>query len=155
MKLIARLTPLTVLLLAASAAFAQAESVPGTPIAPEPVTIRPLGSESFEDRVLLAKDAEEDAQFKDYRSAVLKRNRRHFARTMRTCIARSPKPAAKTFVLVADITAAGKAAAVAVKPENEVANCYASGFSSVSYPKPPQYPNREGFPVMMKVRVVR
>jgi hypothetical protein len=158
-----RLDPLSLsiaLLFAAFAAVVQAEQVPATPVpaepvAAEPIAPSPIGTGAFDDRVLLAKDAEEDEQFKDYRSAVLKRNSRHFARTMRTCIARSPKPVSKTFVLVADITAEGKAAAVAVKPDNEVANCFASGFSSISYPKPPRYPNREGFPVMMKVRVVR
>jgi hypothetical protein len=138
------------LLLAAFAALVQAEPVPG-----EPVATVPTAAEAFEDRVRIAKDAEEDEQFNNYRSAVLKRNSRHLARTMRTCIAKSPKPASKTFVLVADIKADGKADAVAVKPDNEVANCFASGFSSVSYPKPPQYPKRDGFPVMMKVRVVR
>lgn len=138
------------LFLAVFATLVHAEPVPG-----EPVAAGPIQAEAFEDRVRLAQDAEEDEQFKTYRSAVLKRNSRHLARTMRTCIARSPKPAAKTFVLVADISPDGKAEAVAVKPDNAVANCFASGFSSVSYPKPPQFRQRQGFPVMMKVRVVR
>jgi hypothetical protein len=120
-----------------------------------PVTVAPAATEAFEDRVRLAKEAEEDELFKTYRSRLLKRNSRHLARTMRSCIARSPKPDAKAFVLVADIRADGKADAIAVKPQNEVASCFASGFSSVAYPRPPQFPKREAFPVTMKVRVVR
>jgi hypothetical protein len=128
------------LLFAAFATLVQAEPVPG-----EPVAAGPTQAETFDDRVRIAQDVEDDAQYNNYRSAVLKKNSRHLVRTMRTCIARSPKPAAKAFVLVADITADGKAHAVAVKPDNEVANCFASGFSSVSYPKPPQFPSGTGF----------
>jgi hypothetical protein len=138
------------LLFTAFATLVQAEPVPG-----EAVATGPTQAETFDDRVRIAQDVEDDAQYNNYRSAVLKKNSRHLVRTMRTCIAKSPKPAAKAFVLVADITADGKAHAVAVKPDTEVANCFASGFSSVSYPKPPQFPQRDGFPVMMKVRVVR
>lgn len=132
------------LFFAACAALAQAEPVPAAAI----------GAGAFEDRVQLAKDAEGDEQYKSYRSALQKRNSRHFARAIHTCIARSPKPAAKTFVLVADITAKGEAAAVAVKPDNQVANCFASRFTALSFPKPPRHPGRNGFPVMMKVRVI-
>jgi hypothetical protein len=128
-----------------------AEPLPDAPGAAASPT--PFSVVTFDDRVLLAQDVEDDGQYNNYRSAVLKRNGRQYARTMRKCIARSPKPALKTFILVADISAEGKADAVAVKPDNEVANCFASGFSSVSYPKPPRYPNRSGFPVMMKIRV--
>jgi hypothetical protein len=148
------------LLFATFATLVQAEPVPGEPVATGPTQAEAVAGpttqvETFDDRVRIAQDVEDDAQYNNYRSAVLKKNSRHLVRTMRTCIARSPKPAAKAFVLVADITADGKAHAVAVKPDNEVANCFASGFSSVSYPKPPQFPKRDGFPVMMKVRVVR
>jgi hypothetical protein len=138
------------LFLAAFATLARAEPAPAAPAPAEPIQ-----AETFDDRLLLAKEAEEDHEFRNYRAAILKRNSRHLTRTMRTCIAKSPKPESKTFVLIADITADGKADAVAVKPDNEVANCFASGFSSVSYPKPPKFRKRDGFPVMMKVRVIR
>jgi hypothetical protein len=145
-----RSTLLGTLVLAVFGTLARAQPVPPAPAAAEPIQ-----AETFDDRIVLAKEAEENHEFRNYRAAVLKRNSRHLARTMRTCIAKSPKPESKTFVLVADITADGKADAVAVKPDNEVANCFASGFTSVSYPKPPQYPKRQAFPVMIKVRVVR
>jgi len=130
---------------AAFASMAHAE-----PLQSEPVQLAP-----FDARVQLAIAAESDERFKTYRPAMLRRNGRYLARTMRSCIAASPKPEKKTVTLVADINAEGKATGIEVKPENAVAGCYASGFAAASYPKPPAYPGREGFPVTMKIRVVR
>lgn len=108
----------------------------------------------FEERVQLAKAAESDEQLKNYPHAMFKRAGRHLARTMRYCIATSPKPEAKAFELVADINAKGKADAVDVWPNNAVSRCFAAGFSSATYLKAPEYVGREGFPVTLKIRVV-
>lgn len=110
---------------------------------------------SFDARVRLAQEAETDERFKTYRPAMLRRAGRQLARTMRHCIAASPQPAQKSVVLVADISAEGRATAVEVKPDNAVAGCVARGFAAASYPRPPAYPGRSGFPVTMKMRVVR
>jgi len=119
----------------------QAEQIPLTP---------------FDARVQLAKAAESDERFKIYRSAMLRQTGRRLARTMRSCIAASPKPEPeqKTVVLIADINPMGKASAVEVKPENAIAKCYASGFSALSYPRPPAYFGRPGFPVTIKIRIM-
>jgi hypothetical protein len=136
----------TVLLFfAAFASVSQAQSV----------ELEPVELEPFQVRVELAKAAEVDEEFKTYRPAMYRRTGRYLTRTMRSCIARMPKPESKTFVLVADISPQGKANAVEVKPKNEVAKCFASGFAAATYPKPPVHPERDEFPVMMKVRVVR
>lgn len=108
----------------------------------------------FEERVQLAKAAETDGELRNYPHAMFKRAGRHISRTMRSCIATSPKPEAKAFVLVADIGPDGKPDAVDVSPDNEVARCFAKGFSSAAYLKPPKYEGRDGFPVTMKVQVV-
>lgn len=107
----------------------------------------------FEERVRLAKDAQDDEQYKPYPNALFRHAGRHLARTMRACIARSPKPKGKAFALVADINAQGRAEAVEVLPENAVSRCFASRFSSAAYPLPPAYAGRDGFPVTLKVRV--
>lgn len=107
----------------------------------------------FDARVQLAKEAASDERYKPYPSVMFKRNGRHLARTMRSCIATSSAPEAKAFVLVADINSRGRASGVTVKPENEVARCFADGFSSVAYPRPPVYALRPGFPVTMKIQV--
>lgn len=108
----------------------------------------------FETRVQLAKEAELDDQYKPYPSVMHKRTGKHLARTMRSCIAASPRPVEKAFVLVADINSRGRASAVVVQPENEVAKCFADGFSSIKYPGPPAYGRRPGFPVTMKIQVL-
>lgn len=107
----------------------------------------------FEERVKLAKEAETDDKLRNYPHAMFKRAGRHISRSMRSCIAHSPKPEAKAFVLVADINQEGKADAVEVSPDNEVSRCFAERFSSATYPKPPAYEGRNGFPVTLKVRV--
>lgn len=108
----------------------------------------------FEERVKLAKEAETDDKLRNYPHAMYKRAGRHISRTMRSCIATSPKPEDKAFVLVADITPQGKADAVEVSPDNAVSRCFAERFSSATYLKPPAYEGRSGFPVTLKIRVV-
>lgn len=117
------------------------------------VHAEPVDPVLFDERVRLAKEAESDEQLKAYPHALVKQSRRHFARTMRSCKAVSAKPKAKAFVVVADINAEGKAEAVEVNPDNAVARCFAARFSSATYPKPPAYAGRNGFPVTIKVRV--
>ncbi|GAB3554321.1 hypothetical protein GCM10027343_42210 [Noviherbaspirillum agri] len=107
----------------------------------------------FEERVKLAKSAETDDKLRNYPHAMFKRAGRHISRSMRSCIARSPKPEEKTFVLVADITPKGKADAVEVSPDNAVSRCFAERFSSATFLKPPAYEGRGGFPVTLGVRV--
>lgn len=113
----------------------------------------PVDPARFEERVRLAKDAQIDAQYRIYPDTLFRHAGRHVARTMRACIVASPKPKAKAFVLVADISAHGKAEAVEVWPDNPVSRCFASRFSSATYPAPPAYAGRDGFPVTLKVRV--
>ena len=108
----------------------------------------------FELRVQLAKDAEVDEQYKPYPAVMYRRTGKQLARTMRSCIAASPSPEEKAFVLVADINSRGQASSVVVRPENEVARCFANGFSSIIFPKPPDYARRPGFPVTMKIQVL-
>jgi hypothetical protein len=109
----------------------------------------------FDQRVLLAKEAETNDQYKPYPSLMHKRTGKQLARTMRSCIAASPAPHEKAFVLVADINSRGRASSVVVRPENHVAQCFANGFASISYPKPPAYGRRPGFPVTMKIQVLQ
>lgn len=109
----------------------------------------------FDVRVQLARDVEADERFRTYKTAMIRRSGRHLARTMRACRAIAPAPEQKSVVLIADIEADGRAAAVEVKPDNAIGQCFASGFASARYPKPPAYPGRPGFPVMMKISVAR
>ncbi|OWW21033.1 hypothetical protein AYR66_17685 [Noviherbaspirillum denitrificans] len=106
--------------------------------------------DSFRERVLLARDAQDDEQFHSYTEQMAREAGQHFAHTMRKCWTQSqrdPKP----FVLVADIGADGRPHDVAVKPAHGAARCFASGFAAVRYLPPPEYPDRDGFPVMVRI----
>lgn len=120
------------------------------PLQSEPVRLAP-----FEARVRLADATEADERFKTYRPAMFKRAGRKLAGAMRSCIAASSKSDKNSVTLVADIGADGKATTIEVQPDNAVAQCFASRFSSISYPKPPAYPERSGFPVAMRINVAR
>lgn len=106
---------------------------------------------SFEERVWLARAAEEDESVHPYPSQVYRKAGRDLARTMRRCWRSASKQNMKPFVLVADIDAAGRPHNVEVKPSHAGSRCFAAGFSSLVYPPAPSYPGRDGFPVMMRV----
>lgn len=104
----------------------------------------------FNERVALAKAAEEDERFHPYPAQMVREASGHIARTMRKCWPLSrqdPKP----FVLVAEIDADGVARDVAVQPTHAAARCFAAGFASSRYLPPPDYPDRGSFPVMVRI----
>ena len=106
---------------------------------------------TFDDRVSLAKLAEDDERFHPYPAQMVKDAARRLARTMRHCWTLSAKPDAKSFVLVADIQLDGRPRDVEVKPAHAVARCFAAGFSANRYLAPPDYPGLDAFPVTMRV----
>lgn len=111
----------------------------------------PVDPALFDERVQIAKAAESDERFRAYPKAMFKRASRDLARMMRRCMAASSMPKSKPFVLVSDISAAGKAEAIEVKPDNDLARCFAAGFAAGTYLKPPEYVDGEGFPITMRV----
>lgn len=122
-------------------------------LAPHGAGAAPVDPERFAERVQLAQEAQGDEQYRLYPHMLFRHAGRQVARTMRACRAASPKPKARAFVLVADISARGRAEAVEVWPDNAVSRCFAARFSSAAYPAPPAYAGRDGFPVTLKVRV--
>jgi hypothetical protein len=124
-------------------------SVVGEPV---PAVERNM-SDPFDARVALGKTAEERAEFKAYVSAFNRRVGDHFAQTMRSCFATTQKPETDAFVLVADITVEGKAKAIEVRPATNIALCFATGFASAPFPRPPLYPDREAYPVTIEMSI--
>lgn len=104
----------------------------------------------FDERVALAKAAEEDERFHPYPAQMMREAGSHFARTMRKCRPLS-KQDSKPFVLVAEIDPEGVARDVVVRPAHAAARCFAAGFSSFRYLPPPDYPDRGSFPVMVRI----
>ncbi|HYD94381.1 MAG TPA: hypothetical protein VEC01_03570 [Noviherbaspirillum sp.] len=105
---------------------------------------------TFEQRVALAREAEDDERFDRYPDAMAGKAGRHIAQSMRQCRAFNPRNAVP-FVLVADIGADGVPRDVEVNPRHAASKCFAARFSASSYLPPPAYPGRNSFPVMLRV----
>jgi hypothetical protein len=63
------------------------------------------------------------------------------------------EPQIDAFTLVADITRDGKLSTVDVRPATNIAFCFASGLTRISFPKPPRYPGHIGFPMTIEMRI--
>jgi hypothetical protein len=114
-----------------------------------------VAMESFDERVTLAKAAEADDQLKAYLPSMYGAVGPQVASTMRTCFDRTEGGDKSPFVLVADISAAGAAQNIEVKPSTNVSQCFARGFSSITFPAPPASTKRAAFPVMIEMRVAK
>lgn len=108
---------------------------------------------SFDVRAELGEAMEQSDEFKTYHSGMNRRVGDQFADIMRSCFASVENPQTARFVLVADITAEGRADAVEVRPPTNIARCFAAGLKRTSFPIPPPFPDREGFPITIKMRI--
>jgi len=106
---------------------------------------------TFDERVSMAKAAEDDERFHPYPEQMVRGTSRSLARAMRRCWGKSQHQEVKSFVMVADIQPDGRPRNVAVKPAHGVSRCFAAAFSSGRYLAPPPYPGKDGFPVRMRV----
>jgi hypothetical protein len=117
------------------------------------ISVNAVALESFDERVTLAKAAEIDDQLKAYLPAMYGAVGPQVASTMRTCFDRTEGGDKSPFVLIADISPAGAAQNIEVKPTTNVAQCFARGFSTITFPSPPASAKRAAFPVMIEMRI--
>lgn len=110
-------------------------------------------AESFEARAQLGEAAEDRGEFKSYFSTMYKEIGEPMANIMRICFKNTLKPDSANFVLVADIEKEGNLDSIEVKPATNIAKCFAAGLIPVSFPKPPEYPKRHGFPLTIKMKI--
>jgi len=106
---------------------------------------------TFDERVAIAKAAEDDERFHPYPAQMVRGASRSLAGSMRRCWGKSQRPDVKSFVMVADIQPDGRPRNVAVSPGHAVSRCFAAAFTSGRYLAPPPYPGKDGFPVTMRV----
>lgn len=107
----------------------------------------------FEARVEMGKKAEQDERFRAFHSAFEQQAGPHFAETMKSCFDVTPNPDTISFVLVADITGGGAAQSIEVKPETNIASCFAAGFAHAPFPPAPGYPDHDGFPIVIDMHI--
>jgi hypothetical protein len=116
-------------------------------------SLQSTSCEPFDVRVELGKAAEEKEEFRSYHSAMIERVGGQYAATMRSCFATIREPQNDRFTLVGDITAEGELDAVEVRPLTNIASCFAAGLRTISFPKPPRYPGRSGFPMTIDMQI--
>jgi hypothetical protein len=109
--------------------------------------------EPFHARVALGITAEGKQEFNSYSAAVTLAVGSQYAATARSCFSTIDKPQVVPFTLVADVTPRGALSAVEVQPATNIASCFAAGLRQLSFPKPPAYPNRNGFPITVEIRI--
>lgn len=106
---------------------------------------------SFDVRMERGKAAE--TEFAAYQSAMFAQVGNQLAYTMRACFDRTREPQTDAFVLVADITGDGKAAAIEVRPATNIASCFAAGFGRAAFPAPPRMTDGGSFPVTIEMQI--
>jgi len=110
-------------------------------------------AETFEERVELARAAEKAADTKPYQKQMFDAIGPHLAAAMKSCFGSIKNPETEPFTLVADVTPEGRADAVDVKPNTNIAACFAKGFMSANFPPPPRFRDRSRFPMFIEMRI--
>jgi hypothetical protein len=110
-------------------------------------------AETFEERVELARAAENAAETKPYQKQMFDAIGPHLSTVMKSCFASIKNPETEPFTLVADVTPQGVADAVEVKPNTNIAACFAKGFASANFPPPPQFRGRSRYPMFIDMRI--
>jgi hypothetical protein len=108
---------------------------------------------TFEERIELAKAAEQNVDTWFYEKVMFDAVGAHLATTMRACFAQSTNPQTDPFVLVADLSPEGKAMNVEVRPPTEVAVCFSEGFATTAFPLPPKFQGQANLPVVIEMRM--
>jgi hypothetical protein len=109
--------------------------------------------EPFDVRVGLGKAAEQNEEFSAYQSSMNRQVGSQYAAAMRSCFATVKDPQTDSFTLVGDITPDGELSAVEVRPATNIASCFAAGLRAVTFPNPPRYSGRNGFPVTIEMHI--
>jgi hypothetical protein len=103
-------------------------------------------AETFDDRLMLAKQAEDDPGVKYYQREMFDKLGTDFGTVIATCwdSYKSPKP--QRFILIGDISPTGQPFNIEVRPNIKFAQCFGKGIAPLAFPKPPAFQNRAGFP---------
>ena len=110
-------------------------------------------SESFENRVAIAKQAEDDKTYKSYLPTMYDAVGQELASAMQACFKEIPDGSSDPFVFITDIDRSGVAQAAEVKPATTIATCFQRRVSALKFPKPPDYPGRAGFPIVIEMSI--
>jgi hypothetical protein len=108
---------------------------------------------SFDGPVRVAKDIETMEAYKPYQRIMYQGIGNHLANTMKGCMDAVENPQTGAFTSVADVMSDGVARSIQTKPETNISRCFAKGLGSASFPQPPAVPGRDGFPIVIDMRI--
>lgn len=115
--------------------------------------LTPAHAETFDDRVRMAKEAELADAYKAYQQVMLSAIAAHLASALKECFAKVDRAQTDSFILVSDVTREGTARSVEVSPATNIASCFGESFQSARFPLPPEFPGRDGFPIVIELRL--
>ena len=108
---------------------------------------------SFDDRVRTGRDIGKMEVYQQYQKMMYQSITNHLANTMKGCFETIRNPESEAFTLVADITAEGIARSIEIKPDTNIARCFARGFGEASFPQPPAVPGHAAFPIVIDLNM--
>lgn len=109
--------------------------------------------DTFDDRVRIAEEAELADGYKWYQQEMYSEIGQHLANTMRGCFETIEDPETDTFYLVASVSDTGVANRIEVRPSTNISRCFAEGVEKAAFPKPPDFPDEGGFPVVIEMKM--
>ena len=108
---------------------------------------------SFDDRVRIGKEIGNMAVYQPYQKTMYQSITNHLTNTIKRCFEETRNPQTEAFTLVADITSEGTARSVEIRPETNIARCFAKGFGEASFPQPPAVPGHDAFPIVIDLNM--
>jgi hypothetical protein len=108
---------------------------------------------SFDERVRIGRDIGKMEVYQPYQRVMYESITNHLEKTMRRCFGAIKTPQTEPFTLVADITLEGVARSVEIRPETNIARCFAKGFGEASFPPPPAVPGHDAFPIVIDLNM--
>lgn len=108
---------------------------------------------SFEGRALVAKHLYETPEGEQYRQTVNRYLGATHSKTMRDCFDKTQDPWTANFELIGFVRTSGALVDVVVKPETNIATCFATGLLNSLFPIPPKLEDGDLYPIYMEVRL--
>lgn len=116
-------------------------------------TVTEIDPASFEGRALVAKSMYTLPEGEDYRRLVNEFLATRHSKTMRDCFNTTQDPWTANFELIGFVDSTNSLVDVVVKPETNIATCFATGLLNSIFPKPPKLKETDLYPIYLEVRL--
>ena len=108
---------------------------------------------TFDERVRLGQEIGKMEVYQPYQKTMYQSITNHLTNTMKRCFEETRNPETEAFTLVAEITSEGTARSIEIRPETNIARCFAKGFGEAAFPRPPAVPSRDTFPIVIDLNM--